>query len=199
MSHRSAGRIAGILFLSAFVLYGVGNALSAQPVGLALMLLNSAAVATIGAVTFRPLQAAAAPQTALVYVLTRVTEAVALAVGVLFLADGNSGANDVAYAVAMVALGAGSVPFCLSLARHRLAPRWLALWGAAGYALLVAGMMLELALPGAGVVLAIPGGLFEIVLGILLLVRGSPATRPAAAPAGASAAPAGATAATAAR
>lgn len=187
MSHRSAGRIAGILFLSAFVLYGVGNALSAQPVGLALMLLNSAAVATIGAVTFRPLQAAA-PQTALVYVLTRATEAVALAVGVLFLAGGNSGANDVAYAAAMVVLGAGSVPFCLALARHRLAPRWLARWGAAGYSLLVAGMVLELALPGAGVVLAIPGGLFEIVLGVLLLVRGWPATRPAAAPAGATAA-----------
>ena len=48
-SGRTPGRVAGALFLAAFLLYGVGNALSNTWLGLTLMLANSAAVAAIGA------------------------------------------------------------------------------------------------------------------------------------------------------
>lgn len=182
MPHPQAGRLVGALFLAAFLLYGLGSALAPAPAGLTLMLLNSAGVAAIGVLAFLLLRATDR-RTARVYLATRIVEALALAAGVLFLANGDTGANNTAYVAAMVALGIGSVPFCLALARHGVAPRWVGLWGAAGYALLALGVLLEPLVPGAAVVLAVPGGLFEMALGVLLLVRGWPAGEPVAAPA----------------
>jgi hypothetical protein len=179
VAHRQAGRLVGTLFLAAFLLYGLGSTLAPAPAGLTLMVLNSAAVAAIGVLAFLLLRASAR-RTALVYLAARIVEALALATGVLFLANGDAGANNTAYVTAMVALGIGSVPFCLALARQNVAPRWVGLWGAAGYVLLALGMLLEPALPGAAVALAVPGGLFEMTLGVLLLVRGWPAGEPAA-------------------
>ncbi|CAL9528838.1 hypothetical protein SUDANB121_04012 [Nocardiopsis dassonvillei] len=171
MSHRNAGRLAGALFLAAFLFYGGGSALADRPLGLGLMLLNSAAVATIGAAAFRALREAA-PRTAWSYLTVRLLEAVLLALGTLFLAFGPAAGNDIVYGAAMLVLGVGSIPFCRALAAQRWAPRWFAGWGVLGYALLAAGAMLEFAVAGAGVLLAIPGGLFEIALGLLLLRRG---------------------------
>lgn len=179
MSHRQTGRLVGALFLTAFLFYGIGSALAPGPAGLTLMLLNSAGVAAIGALAFRLLRAPAR-RTALVYLLTRITEAVALAIGTLFLANGDAGANNTAYVTAMVALGIGSVTFCLALSGQHVVPRWFGLWGVVGYVLLAAGMLLEPVIPGAAVALAVPGGLFEMALGVLLLVRGWPARTPAA-------------------
>jgi hypothetical protein len=186
MSHRQAGRFAGALFLAVFLLYGMGSALAPQPAGITLMLLNSAGVAAIGVILFRLLRPAA-PRTALLYVLTRITEAVLLAVGVVFLAGGNTSANNTVYVVAMVVLGVGSLPFCLALTTHNGIPRWFGVWGMAGYALLALGVVLEPVVPGAGVALAVPGGLFEVALGVLLLVRGWPADTSASTPPDASA------------
>ncbi|WP_125775066.1 DUF4386 domain-containing protein [Antribacter gilvus] len=179
MSHRLAGRLAGALFLAVFVLYGVGDALAPRPAGLVLVLLNSAAVVVIGVLLYHPLRVAA-PRAALVYLLTRITEAVVLAGGVLLLAGGNASAHHVAYTAAMVLLGLGSIPFCLALPAAGTAPRWFGLWGAAGYALLAVGVLLEPVLAGASVALAVPGGLFEITFGLLLLVRGWYPTAPSA-------------------
>ncbi|MFV2197847.1 DUF4386 family protein [Nocardiopsis sp. LOL_012] len=176
MSPRSTGRVAGALFLAAFVLYGGGGALSDRPVGLGLMLANSVAVALIGAALFRALRGSA-PRVAWSYLSVRVVEAVLLALGVLFLASGEAAGNDIAYGIAMFALGAGSVPFFLVLAAQRRVPRWFAWWGAAGYAALAVGAVLEFAVAGAGVVLAVPGGLFEVAFGFLLLWRGLPGAR----------------------
>lgn len=181
MPHRQAGRLVGALFLAAFLFYGIGSSLAPEPPGRALMLLNSAGVAGIGVLAFVLLRTAAR-RTALVYLATRVAEALALAIGVLFLANGDTAANNTAYVIAMVALGVGSVPFCLALARQRVTPRWLGLWGAAGYVLLALGVLLEPVVPGAAVVLAAPGGLFEVTLGVLLVVRGWPASAQVAAP-----------------
>jgi hypothetical protein len=182
--HRQAGRLVGALFLAAFLFYGIGSALAPAPAGLTLMLLNSADVATIGVLAFLLLRTAAR-RTALVYLATRIVEALALAVGVLFLANGDTEANNAAYVAAMVALGIGSVPFCLALARQQVTPRWLGLWGAVAYPLLALGVLLEPVVPGAAVALAVPGGLFEVALGALLLVRGWPGSTPVAAPEGA--------------
>jgi hypothetical protein len=178
VSPSTAGRLAGALFLAAFVLYGGGSALADRPLGLGLMLLNSLAVAVIGALAFGALRGTA-PWTARAYLAARVAEGLLLALGVLLLASGRAEANGVAYAVAMVALGAGSVPFCRALAAHRWAPGWMAWWGVGGYALLAAGAVLEFAVPGAGVLLAVPGGIFELALGVLLIGRGfrAPADR----------------------
>ncbi|MEU8052532.1 DUF4386 family protein [Micromonospora haikouensis] len=176
MSLRVAGRCAGAFFLLAFVAYGVGSALPGQPAGAALVALNSALVAAIGALAFRALRPAH-PGAAWGYLVARGAEAFLLAAGLVLRDSAGAGAADIAYQAAMLSLGLGSVPFCLALARQRWLPGWLAGWGVAGYALLAAGAAAELAGIRVGVVLAAPGGLFELVFGVLLLARGfAPAT-----------------------
>lgn len=164
MSLQSTGRLAGAFFLLAFVCYGIGSALGGFA-GFALVVLNSALVATIGVLAFRALRPSD-PGTAWTYLVARGAEAFLLTAGVLLVAGG-----DVAYQLAMLALGLGSLPFCLAL-RRRWLPGWLALWGVAGYVLLAAGSAADLMGANVALVLAIPGGLFEIVFGVLLLVRG---------------------------
>jgi hypothetical protein len=71
------------------------------------------------------------------------------------------------------ALGIGSLFFCALLFRSGLVPRFLAVWGFLGYALFAAGSMLELSgIAGAGLLAAIPSGLFEVTFGIWLIARG---------------------------
>ena len=70
MSHRTIGRIVGALFFAAFVCYGVGSALVDRPLGPALMLLNSAVVATIGVLVFRVFRRPH-PRTSAIYLIAR--------------------------------------------------------------------------------------------------------------------------------
>jgi Domain of unknown function (DUF4386) len=172
MSNTNAGRIAGALFFAAFVCYGVGNALVDRPVGVVLMLLNSVVVATIGAIVFRALRGRHSRMTG-IYLVTRTLEAVLLAIGVLLMVSTASPeGNDLAYQSAMIILGVGSVPFCWVLVKDRFLPGWLAIYGILGYVLLAVGALLQLFGFDVGLVLSIPGGLFEIALGLILIARG---------------------------
>jgi hypothetical protein len=172
MSNLTTGRIVGALFLAAFVCYGAGSALGDSPIGVALVMLNSVVVATIGILVFRMLRRSHI-RTAVTYLIARALEAVLLAVGAaLLVLIGSVAANDLAYQSAMLALGLGSVPFCRTLLRDQVVPGWLAVVGMVGYALLAAGALLELIDLGLGLVLAIPGGLFEVALGVTLMARG---------------------------
>jgi Domain of unknown function (DUF4386) len=174
MSNRADGRIVGALFLAAFVCYGVGSAVADRAAGAALMLLNSVVVATIGVLVFRLLRRPHL-RTAAAYLSARLLEAVLLAVGVVLLVWMRSvEGNDITYQIAMFALGVGSVPFCRALLGEQLLPGWLAVWGIVGYAALAAGALLELVGLPVGLVLAIPGGLFEVALGLTLMARGFP-------------------------
>ena len=92
MTNSLTSRILGALFLGAFVSYGVGSALVDRPVGVALMLLNSMAVGTIGAVVFGMLRCRHS-QVATTYLLARTLEATLLAVGVLHAGPGWSQAS----------------------------------------------------------------------------------------------------------
>ncbi|WP_433343039.1 DUF4386 family protein [Micromonospora sp. CA-111912] len=182
------GRCAGAFFLLAFVAYGIGSALAGQFAGAALVVLNSVMVAAIGVLAFRALRRSR-PGAAWTYLVARGAEAFLLTAGIVLLDSAGAGAADIAYQAAMLSLGLGSLPFFLALNRERWLPSWLAIWGFAGYALLATGSAAELMGAGVGVVLAIPGGLFEIVFGLLLLARGfvpSSAVQPSAAPDGAS-------------
>jgi hypothetical protein len=68
--------------------------------------------------------------------------------------------------------------FCRVLWRAGLTPAFLAGWGLIGYAALLAGAVLEILGYPVGVALAVPGGLFEVALGVFLLTRGlGPAER----------------------
>lgn len=181
MSTRVQGKVFGGLLLAAFVLYGLGSALEG-PIGLTLIVLNSTAVIAAGAIGLR-LVRGRYPGIGVGYLASRVAEAVLLAVGVAIVATADApSVNDVAYQLAMIALGAGSVPFCYALLRDHWLPGWLARWGMIGYAALAAGALLQLV---AGVpvamALAAPGGTFELVVGLCLLRRGfaqSAATAP---------------------
>ncbi|TDB75845.1 DUF4386 family protein [Micromonospora sp. KC723] len=183
MSLRTTGRCAGAFILLAFVSYGIGSALAGQFAGAALVVLNSVMVAAIGVLAFRALHRRQ-PVTAWAYLVARGAEAFLLTAGIVLLGPVGTGAADTAYQLAMLSLGLGSLPFCLALKRQRWLPGWLATWGFVGYALLATGATAELMGAEVGLVLAIPGGLFEIVFGLLLLARGfapSTAVRPGAA------------------
>lgn len=212
-SHIQSSRLIGVLFLSAFVLYGAGNALvtaalgapdarstisahqSTLVLGALLMLLNSAAVVGI-AVLFFPILENRGKRIALAYLASRIVEAVLLAVGVLCLLmilplaqhavdAGEASAawakalgslafqsNTMAYQIAAMSLGIGSIFLCSLLFRIRLIPRFLAGWGVIGYAMFLAGAIAEILGIHIGLMLSIPGGLFELVFGFWLLLKG---------------------------
>lgn len=196
MSARTSGRAVGALVLLAFLLYGGGTSLAATasagtpglaPVGTLLVLLNSVAVAAIGAVAF-PVLRRHSEVAAAGYLAARVIEGVLLALGALALLVATSptvgggadtlevarAVDQAAYTSAMLVLGLGSLLLCHVLLHARLVPRALAIWGTVGYACVAAGMALEVVGLGLGLVVWIPGGLFEVALGVLLLVRGFP-------------------------
>src|SRR3954467_4366674 len=200
-SVRRTTRIVGVLFLAGFLAYGVGNLIATGIVrsadrsgstalfvsGAALMLLNSAFVIGIGVLMF-PILRAHNTVTAAGYLGTRIFEGVGLAIGFgcLVVATGSQAidANAVFYSVAEAGLGIGSLFFCALLFRTELVPRWLAGWGFIGYACFAAGNLLELVgVTGAGLIGAIPGGLFELTFGIWLVARGFASTATVRSPA----------------
>jgi hypothetical protein len=185
---RTSARIVGALFLSAFLLYGIGSSvattasLGSPPLvaGVGLMLLNSAAVLAIG-VLLVPVLSTYSAACAYAYLGTRVVEAALLGVGAIALLGGAAATNVVAYNAGMAALGLGSLFFCVAFYRSRLVPRPLAAWGFVGYAIFATGSVLELAgVSGAGLIGAAPGGLFELGLAGWLLARGFGTVRPMA-------------------
>lgn len=80
--------------------------------------------------------------------------------------------SDLAFQAAMLVLGLGSIPFCYLLYRTELVPRYLALLGLVGYVFLTTSAVLELSGVGTGMVLYLPGALFELIFPIRLIVRG---------------------------
>jgi hypothetical protein len=87
--------------------------------------------------------------------------------GTLFLAG-----RDWAYKMVMIATGLGGLLFCYLLYKSKLIPRFMSVWGLIGYALLLTGVLLEIFGYSAVMILSLPGGLFEILLGIWLIVKG---------------------------
>jgi hypothetical protein len=176
---RLRARIVGILFLAAFLLYGIGTSLATTAssgvlltTGVVMMLLNSAGVIAIGALML-PILRPHAPAVAVGYLATRIFEGAFLAVGAIALLVGVAGTNFLAYNIAMAGLGIGSLFFTVALYRSRLVPRFLAVWGFVGYASFATGSLLELGgVAGAGLIAAAPGGLFEISFAVWLIARG---------------------------
>ncbi len=164
------GRAFGGIVLAAFLLYGIGSGVADQPLGMALVLLNSIAVALAGLIGFRLVQTSDR-SVGVGYLAARAAEAVLLGGGIILAHYGDiTDADNDGYLLAMMALGVGSIPFCHALGRRRWIPRPLATWGSYGYAALVLAVGLELATGRSlAVVFAVPGGLFELALGLFLL------------------------------
>lgn len=163
--------------------------------GAFLMLLNS--VVDVGkGVLFFPILENHGKRTALAYLAALIVEVVLLAVGVLCLlmivplahqgVDAGQASvgwaqalgslavqsNTMAYQIAEMSLGLGGVFLCSLLFRTQLIPRFLSIWGLIGYAILMAGTIAEIFGIHIGLMLSIPGGLFELALGVWLLIKG---------------------------
>ncbi|GHO99303.1 hypothetical protein KSF_093510 [Reticulibacter mediterranei] len=71
-----------------------------------------------------------------------------------------------------IALGLAGLMLNYLFYRARLVPRWIAIWGLVGYAIICCGMVSELMGTGLGLVSELPGGLWEVFVGGWLIVKG---------------------------
>jgi hypothetical protein len=165
-------------------------------IGAILWLMAAAGDATHGILLF-PILKQHSERIVLGYLASRIIDAVFLAVHVLFillqiplgsedlqakvlntsflqaLGTVSIQANLYAYNIGMIALGLAGLMLNYLFYRTKLVPRWVAVWGLVGYAILVCGMVLEVM--GAGLqsgVPEIPGGLWEVFMGVWLIARG---------------------------
>lgn len=157
-------------------------------VGVFLQFVNVSAVIGIGALMF-PILKRFREGMALGYTATKILEAALLLVSALFAllvlpigqmaADSSRGlgalsmeAYDLAFQLAMIALGAGSLFLIYVLYEFRLVPRVLSLLGAVGYVGLFASGWLTIAGWQMAALLYVPGAIFELVLPIWLIAKG---------------------------
>lgn len=90
-----------------------------------------------------------------------------LSLGTLF-----SQAQLYSYEIGMSAVGFSGFLLCYTLYKTNLLPRWLAIWGLAGYVIILLGMISAVIGSGLGDILSIPGGLWEVFAGVWLIVKG---------------------------
>lgn len=81
-------------------------------------------------------------------------------------------ASQYAYQIGMSTLGIAGLMLCYTLYKAKLVPRVLAVWGLVGYAIIFGGMVSEIMGSGLGLASSIPGGLWEVFIGVWLLVKG---------------------------
>ena len=86
-------------------------------------------------------------------------------------------ANTLAYQLGQGTLAFGALFMTWFLFRTRMVPRTLALWGVVGYAIHLTGAIAEIFGIHVGLVLSLPGGLFEVDLWRLADRQGVPILR----------------------
>jgi hypothetical protein len=77
-----------------------------------------------------------------------------------------------AYNIAMTTLGISGLILCYSFYKSKLVPRLLSVWGLVGYATILCGSVLEVLGFNLLTIHAIPGGLWEVFIGVWLIVKG---------------------------
>jgi hypothetical protein len=80
--------------------------------------------------------------------------------------------SQYAYAIGMSALGVSGLMLCYTLYRSKLVPRFFAIWGLVGYAVIFVGMLSEIMGSGLGLISSLPGGLWEVFMGMWLIAKG---------------------------
>ncbi len=83
-----------------------------------------------------------------------------------------SQAQQYAYYIGMSALGVSGLMLCYTLYKAKLLPAWLAIWGLVGYATILVGMLSAVMGSGLGDLSSYPGGLWEVFVGVWLIVKG---------------------------
>jgi len=81
-------------------------------------------------------------------------------------------ANLYAYEFAMITVGVAGLILSSMFYRAQLVPRLLAVWGLIGYAVLLSGSVLQALGFNLSSIQAIPGGLWELFIGVWLIVKG---------------------------
>lgn len=169
-------RVIGVLFLLAFLFYGIGRSLfeseleAQKHIGAVLIVINSVAVFFIGfflrktIIKFNVLIGNC-------YFLSRIIEALALSSILLNLIPAISISLDYGYFIAMLFLGIGSIPMCYICYKHNLLPKWLALWGLIGYTVMAFGFLMELFGREWSMYLLILAGFWEVTFAIWLIIR----------------------------
>ncbi len=77
-----------------------------------------------------------------------------------------------AYEFGMIAVGVAGLILCSAFYRTQLVPRPLAVWGLIGYAILLTGSVLQILGFHLSSIQAIPGGLWELFIGVWLIAKG---------------------------
>jgi Domain of unknown function (DUF4386) len=77
-----------------------------------------------------------------------------------------------AYHIAMITLGLAGLLLCYTFYRAKLVPRLVAIWGLVGYATILCGSVLEVLGFDLRLIHTIPGGLWELFIGVWLIVKG---------------------------
>ncbi|HEV7234979.1 MAG TPA: DUF4386 domain-containing protein [Ktedonobacteraceae bacterium] len=81
-------------------------------------------------------------------------------------------ANLYAYNIGMIALGLAGLMLNYMFYRAKLVPRWIAVWGLVGYAIIFCGMVSEVMGSRLGLISSLPGGLWEVFVGVWLIAKG---------------------------
>jgi hypothetical protein len=74
--------------------------------------------------------------------------------------------------IGWIALGLAGVMLNSVFYKANLGPRWIAVWGLVGYAIICCGMVSELMGSGLGLLSELPGGLWEVFIGVWLIAKG---------------------------
>jgi hypothetical protein len=77
-----------------------------------------------------------------------------------------------AYNIAMTFLGVAGLMLCYMFYKANLVPRLIAVWGLVGYAVILGGSVLEVMGFNLSSIQTIPGGLWELFIGVWLLAKG---------------------------
>jgi Domain of unknown function (DUF4386) len=186
-AHRGTAALVGVLFLTSTASFAMGSSLIASYfsgdspgpstllAGVLLQGYTGLAVAGIG-LAMLPLLRRHTVGLARAYLVLRVLECLAIVlVGAYLLARRRELQHDDLLIYSFTAVGGVVLSYLLLVSG--LAPRGLSMLGMLGYVVLLVGIPTALAGladldRGWGVVFLVPGGLFELVLPLLLLVKG---------------------------
>lgn len=80
--------------------------------------------------------------------------------------------NSYLYQFGMILWGCGGLILCYLLQKERLVPVLFPIAGYFGYLIFIIGCILELSGMTFGIIFSVPGGLFEILLSIWLIING---------------------------
>lgn len=184
---------AGVAFFIATLAYATGNGLlntaittqavahesSKLALGSALEGINTIAVIVIGLCLWALLKPHKS-NLATGYLISRIVEGIILAIGALVplfataLSETALVQNrELTFFIAMLVLGVYSTYFFIKLINSSFVPKWLTLLGIVGYIGLTVYSVVGLALGQQWMWLFVPGGLFEVVFPVYLIVKGT--------------------------